>query len=113
MASFDDVRRIALGLPETREVLTWGDEVTFRVRDKIFVMAQSGELHVSFKASPDEQADLVDRDPSAFAPAAYVGRFGWVDVELARIDEPELETLLRGAWRRTAPKRLPPLLDEA
>ena len=49
MPVFEDVRRIALGLPETAEVETWGDEATFRVRNKIFVIAQSGETHVSLK----------------------------------------------------------------
>ena len=60
----------------------------------------------SFKATPMTQADLVDRDPAAFQPAAYVGRFGWVDVDLARIEVAELEGLIREAWRLTAPKRL-------
>ena len=27
---------MALGLPETEEILTWGTDVTFRVRSKIF-----------------------------------------------------------------------------
>ena len=40
-ATFDDVRRIGLGLPETEEVLTWGTDVTFRVRSKIFVIGRT------------------------------------------------------------------------
>ena len=105
-ATFDDVRRIALGLPETEEVIAWETEVTFRVRNKIFVMEQDRQAHASLKATPMLQADLVDRDPQTFASAAYVGRFGWVDVDLARVDVAELESLIRNAWRLTAPKRL-------
>jgi hypothetical protein len=58
------------------------------------------------------QADLVDRDPKTFARAAYVGRFGWITVDLGRIDEAELERLIRQAWRLTAPKRLAATLEE-
>jgi hypothetical protein len=112
MTTFDDVRRIALSLPETEEVLAWGDESTFRVRNRIFVMEQDRKAHASFKATPWEQADLVERDPTTFRVAAYVGRFGWVDVDLARIEVPELERLIRDAWRRTAPKRLAATLPE-
>jgi hypothetical protein len=75
VATFDDVRRIALALPEAEVVLTWETDVTFRVRRKI-------------------------------AGAAYVGRFGWVSVDLDRVETSELEWLVRDAWRLTAPKKL-------
>jgi hypothetical protein len=106
MASFDDVRRIAMGLPETAEVLTWGTDVTFRIGRKIFAIGGDGASHVSIKASLDSQSDLVYRDPETFAPAPYVGRYGWINVDLERIDLGELESLLRQAWRMTAPKKL-------
>ena len=112
-ATFEDVRRIALGLPETEEVIAWQTEVTFRVRNKIFVMEQEGQAHASLKATPMLQADLIERDPRIFARAAYVGRFGWVDVDLAQIDIAELESLIRQAWRLTAPKRLAATLPVA
>jgi predicted DNA-binding protein (MmcQ/YjbR family) len=112
MATFEDVRRIALSLPETSEVLAWQDEVTFRVRNKIFVMEQERRAHASFKSTPTIQADLVERDPATFAPAAYVGRFGWVDVDLERVDEAELERHILDAWRLIAPKRLAARLPE-
>jgi hypothetical protein len=106
MATFEDVRRIALGLPEAEEVVTWGTDLTFRVRGKIFAITGEGADGVSIKATLDAQADLLALDPSAFTKAAYTGRFGWVDVKLARIDEPMLRQLLENAWRQTAPKRL-------
>ena len=110
MPTFEDVRRIALGLPETEEVLTWGSDITFRVRSKIFVIGADGATHASIKSTPFVQADLIERDPATFASAAYVGRFGWVTVDLERIDPAELESLIRAAWRQTAPKRLVPAL---
>ena len=113
MTTFDDVRRIAMGLPEAEERITWDVDITFRVRDKIFAMGGEDASHVSIKASPDRQAELIDLDPETFAPSAYVGRFGWVTVDLSRLDEPFLEDLLRDAWRRTAPKKLAATLEQA
>lgn len=113
MPLFADVRRIAFSLPETEEVLTWGSDVTFRVRSKIFVIGADGSTHASIKSTPFVQADLIERDPDTFASAAYVGRFGWVTVDLERIDPAELEALIRAAWRQTAPKRLAATLPGA
>jgi predicted DNA-binding protein (MmcQ/YjbR family) len=112
VATFDDVRRLAMALPGAEEILTWETDVTFRVRSKIFAIGGDGADHVSIKATPLVQADLVDRDPKTFAPAAYVGRFGWISVDLGRIGEAELERLIRQAWRLTAPKRLAATLEE-
>jgi hypothetical protein len=106
MPTFDDVRRISLSLPEAEEILTWETDVTFRVRKKIFAIGGDDHDGVSIKATPSAQADLIDRDPKTFKSAAYVGRFGWVDVDLRRVDEATLRTLLLEAWRLTAPKRL-------
>lgn len=111
MATFDDVRRIALALPEVAEVITWETDVTFRVRNRIFAIGGDGADHASIKSTPMTQADLLDRDPATFASAAYVGRFGWVSVDLARVGIEELEALIRDAWRLTAPKRLAATLE--
>ena len=106
MATFLDVRRISLALPEATEILTWETDATFRVGKKIFAISSEGATHVSIKATPFVQEDLIDRDPDTFARAPYVGRFGWVEVNLIRVDLDELETLLGDAWRLTAPKKL-------
>jgi hypothetical protein len=112
VATFDDVRRIAMSLSESAEVLTWGTDVTFRVGKKIFAIGGDEATHVSIKASLESQSDLVYRDPVTFAPAPYVGRYGWINVDLDRIDVEELETLLRQAWRLTAPKKLAASIPE-
>ena len=110
--TLDDVRRIALSLPEAEEKLTWETDITFRVRDKIFAIGGEGATYVSIKASLETQAELLDMDPETFASSAYVGRFGWVTVDLGRVDRGLLESLIREAWRRTAPKRLAATLED-
>jgi hypothetical protein len=109
--TFDDVRRIALALPEAEERVTWETDITFRVRDKIFAIGGEGADRVSIKAGLETQAELVELDPATFVPSAYTGRFGWVTADLARVDEALLTSLLREAWRRSAPKKLAATLE--
>jgi hypothetical protein len=104
--TFDDVRALAMALPEAEEIVTWETDITFRVRHKIFAIGGEGSTSVSIKATPATQADLVDQAPDTFHPSAYVGRYGWVTADLGRIDDDLLRTLLVEAWRLTAPKRL-------
>jgi hypothetical protein len=106
MPTFDDVRSIALALPEVEEILTWETDVTFRIRKKIFVIGGDGADRISVKATPMAQAELIDLDPETFASAPYTGRFGWVTVVLERVDASVLEELLRDAWRSAAPAKL-------
>jgi hypothetical protein len=110
MPTFDDVRSIALSLPEVEEILTWETDITFRVRKKIFAIGGEGTDRISVKATPAAQAELLDLDPETFASAPYVGRFGWVTVDLARVDPEILGGLLRDAWRGVAPAKLRGLL---
>jgi predicted DNA-binding protein (MmcQ/YjbR family) len=106
-----DVRALCLALPDTTEKETWGDDVnpghpTFRVRDKIFVIMAVDGSGGSIKTSPGEQAELVTAFPDAARVAAYVGRYGWVDVEFAAIPDEVLREIIEGAWARTASKKV-------
>ena len=110
--TFDEVRRLALAMPEAEERVTWETDLTFRVHDRIFAIGGEGATHVSVKAGLETQAELIELDPATFAKSAYVGRFGWITVDLERVDPALLATLLREAWRRTAPKRLAVTLED-
>jgi hypothetical protein len=105
MVTFNQVRRLCLALPEVEERETWGD-ITFRVRDKIFLIGSPGGDSVSIKASLDDQSGLVAMDPDSFSVAAYTGRYGWVRVRLAGLSPQLAERLITNAWSRTASKRL-------
>lgn len=106
-ARLDRLRRIALALPETSEVLTWEDHPTFRVRDKIFVIASASGDGITVKATKDDQEALVATHPRVTV-AAYVGRHGWVSVDLkgSGLDWALVEDLVLDSYRLIAPKRL-------
>ena len=105
-----ELRRIALSLPEAEEVETWG-EATFRVRGKMFAILASDGTRASLKASPEQQQELIASEPGVFSIAPYVGRYGWVSVDVAAADRGEMAELLDEAWRRTAPRTVVKAFD--
>ena len=110
MITADELRRVVLGLPETEERETWGHP-TFRVRDKMFATLSDDGRVATVKATRQEQAALLAADPATFGVPAYVGRHGWVSIQLATVDPAGLRELLVEAWRQTAPKRLGAVYD--
>ena len=99
----DRMRKIALALPETHEELTWGEDVNFRVRKKIFCFP--GDTHLTIKADPDEREALLAT--GQFEVAAYVGRFGWLTMTLPKDpDWDEIAELITTSYCLIAPKTL-------
>ncbi len=100
-----------MGFPQTNEKETWGDEgtpghPTFRVGQRIFVILSTDGDQASIRTTIGEQVDLMSAFPDACRPASHVGRFGWVEVDLAGIDDVVLREIVERAWARTAPKRV-------
>ena len=103
------IRNLALRLPEATEELTW-DSVNFRVRGKIFCFP--GDTTLTVKADPDE-LDALLGDPR-FERAAYVGRFGWVTMQLTPpVDWDEIDELVRTSYCLIAPRKLVKQLESA
>ncbi len=99
------MRSIALALPEATEEITWGTDINFRVRKKIFAFpGQGGSLTV--KADRDELPALLA--DARFSPAPYLARGGWVSMDLtgAAPDWVEVEELIRTSYCLIAPKKL-------
>jgi len=106
-----EVRVLCLGLPETTEKETWGDESnaghpTFRVRDKIFVIMAVDGSGGSVRTSMEEQTALISAFPDAARCAAYTGRYGWSDLDFAGLPDDVLRETIEEAWARTAPKKV-------
>jgi hypothetical protein len=106
----DDLRAWLLSLPEAEERETWGHP-TFRVRDKMFATMSPDGRTAGLKATREVQAELVAAEPAVYSVAAYVGRYGWIDVVIGGADPAELRDLVVQAWRRTAPTRLVAVYD--
>ena len=116
--TIDELRAFCMSLPGTHEKETWGDaehagDVTFRVKDKIYVITGQTGGRASIRTSIDQQAELMDAFPGVFRSAPYAGRFGWVNAGLDAIDAELLRGVILGAWRRTAPMAVVAEFDAA
>ena len=120
MATWDDVRRIALELPETSEGVA-RDLRHWRVKDKGFVWERPlrrADLEALGDAAPDgpilgarvehlvaKEALLAD-DPSVFFTTPHFDGYPAVLVRLERIGLEDLREVIVEAWLARAPKRL-------
>lgn len=103
--NLERMRSIATALPEVTEEVTWGTDINFRVRKKIFAFpGHGGSLTV--KADRDELPALLA--DSRFSPAPYLARGGWVRLDLttAAPDWDEIDELIRTSYCLIAPKQL-------
>ena len=121
MASWDDVRRLALALPETSERPTHGGSPSWRVRDKLFVWERplrAADLRALGDDAPDgpilgarvehlgaKEALLAD-DPGVYFTTPHFAGYPAVLVCLEQIPMNELEEVIVEAWIAQAPKRL-------
>ncbi|MFI2647924.1 MmcQ/YjbR family DNA-binding protein [Micromonospora fulviviridis] len=121
MATWDDVRRIALALPETTERGSHDDLPAWRVRDKLFVWERPlrrADLDALGDAAPDgpilgarvpdlgAKAALLADDPEVYFTTPHFEGYPAVLVRLDRIGVEELTELVTEAWYARAPKRL-------
>jgi len=120
------LRAVCLSLPETVEKPMFADHCDWRVGEKIFCFgpgygADAG-VTVGLKVGKEVMAAMVAADPR-ISVMRYIGRHGWVTVDLragtgaadegrwdgALFDEAlwdDVEELVRGSYRLVAPARL-------
>ena len=120
MATWDDVRRLALELPETNEV-TSRERAQWRVKDKLFVWERPlrrSDLEALGDSAPDgpilgarvehlvaKEAMIAD-DPSVFFTTPHFDGYPAVLVQLEKIGLEDLREVIVEAWLARAPKRL-------
>jgi hypothetical protein len=105
MATDDDVRELALSLPETTEKASYGTP-GYRVGDKLFARLREPDVLVLFVGGTDEKAFLIAADPAKFFTTPHYDGHASVLVRLSAVDREELLELLDEAWHVRAPKRV-------
>lgn len=123
MATFDDVRSLALALPQTSEGTSWG-KVCFNVGKKSFAWDRpltkadittltklgreipTGEILGLSVADENVKHELIAAEPSVFFTIPHFDGYAAVLVLLAEIDVDELREVITDAWLVRAPKRL-------
>ncbi len=121
MATWDDVRRVALALPETQERSSTAGNLDWQVRGRTFAWERPlrrADLAALGEAAPDgpilatgvedvgAKEALIAEDPAVYFSTPHFDGYAAILVRLDAIDAGELEDLLAEAWLTKAPKRL-------
>lgn len=111
MATAEDVRRIANGLPRTVERLV-RDQVKFNIGRIVYLALSRDEQTLGFAFPKEERAQLVASEPDKFAlPAKGDMRYHWVHLRLSAVDVDELRELITDGWRMVVPKSVAAAYD--
>jgi hypothetical protein len=120
MATWEDVRRLALSLPESEERTSRG-HAQWRVREKLFVWERplrNSDLRALGADAPEgpilgarvehvgAKEALIADDPGVYFTTPHFDGYPAILVQLERITADELEEVVVEAWLCRAPKRL-------
>src|SRR5512137_1893979 len=95
----DGLREICLSFPRVTERIQWVSVLVFKVAGKMFAVTQlePSRVWLSFKASPENFAELTER-PNII-PAPYLARARWVALQTRdAVHAQELAGLLRESY---------------
>jgi predicted DNA-binding protein (MmcQ/YjbR family) len=102
------LREYCLSFPRTREKLQWGDNLCFKVGEKIFAILGLDSIpqRLCFKCAPEKFEELLESE--GVRPAPYLGRYKWVMVEaLDALPADELRELIAVSYEMVAAKVKP------
>ena len=120
MATWDDVRRLAMAMPEATEKMS-RDKAQWRVKDKLFVWERplrQSDLNALGDSAPDgpilgarvehEMAKeaLIADDPKVFFTTPHFDGYPAILVQLDNIAVEALEEVVVEAWLCRAPPKL-------
>lgn len=108
----DRLRELCLSFPGTTEQIQWGYDLVFKVCGKMFAVTplEPAPVCLSFKASPENFAELTERQN--IIPAPYMARAQWVALQTRdAIAAEELSRLLRESYEMVLAK-LPKRMQE-
>jgi predicted DNA-binding protein (MmcQ/YjbR family) len=95
----EELRKHCLSFPGCTEHEIWGNDLTFKVGNKMFAhtVLDVARVWLSFKTSDEKFAELTERQD--VIPAPYLARAKWVALESREaIPATELRELLREAY---------------
>ena len=79
--TIDSVREYCLSMPHATESIQWGDDLVMKVGGKMFavIVLEPAAVWISFKSTPEEFAELIERP--GIVPAPYAARYHWVALQ--------------------------------
>ncbi|ALA51445.1 MmcQ/YjbR family DNA-binding protein [Shouchella clausii] len=105
MVTIDQVRQLALSLPETEEVEHWG-KPSFRVRNKIFAVIQLDGVSLVIKTTKDDLLAYTTMAPEIYRIPDSFSNLAFMIVRMDRVDSGEFRDFLMLAWSLVSPKKV-------
>ena len=102
MATADDVRALALSLPDTVEKSSYGTP-GYRVKDKLFARIHQDGRSLVLRGDREQRAAMHAAEPSKFYWTPHYENYDAFLVGLAEVDRDELASLLGISWFYMAP----------
>jgi predicted DNA-binding protein (MmcQ/YjbR family) len=102
----ETIRQYCLSFPQATEDIQWENDLLFRIGGKIFTgvsLTPADECRYSFKCTPAEFAELIERN--GIVPAPYVARYHWVSVQRDdALTAAEFRRLIRNSYDMVSAK---------
>jgi hypothetical protein len=106
MATWDDVRGLALGLPEADETTTYG-KPAFKVAGKAFAWESTHEPGaLALRCDRGERPAMIEARPEMFFVTPHYESSAMVLVHLEHADDRDLAERIEESWLIAAPKKL-------
>ena len=109
--NIESIQKYCLSFPSATEGIKWENDLVFMIAGKMFAAvalhpSENGRL--SFKCTPEEFAELIERE--GIIPAPYAARHHWVSVtDFKALPQSEWKRLLRDSYdmvRAKLPKKV-------
>lgn len=107
MVSEQDIREIALGLPDAYEHETYGRQPSWRTTSRMFAWIRTDpDALVVWVDSVEDKAALIDAEPAKFLTTSHYDGHPVVLARLGQIEREEAAELVTDSWRLRAPRGL-------
>jgi len=104
--NLEKIREYCLSLPHVTEEVLWRKDLVFKIGGKMFAVIglDAGPAsQFSFKCTPEEFAELTERD--GIIPAPYAARYHWVAVQRpGALSQAEIKRLIKDSYEMVMAK---------
>src|SRR5262245_48660338 len=104
--NLEKIREYCLSLPHVTEEVLWQKDLVFKIGGKMFTVIglDAGPASAfSFKCTPEEFAELTERD--GVIPAPYAARYHWVAVQKSgALNQTEIKRLIKDSYEMVKAK---------
>lgn len=101
----NEVRQIALSLPEAEESAHWG-KASFRVNNKIFTVIQSDMSTITVKTTSEVRELYTTTNAQAYQVPETFANMNYMHINLSTAPPDEIRNLIQTAWGLVAPKKM-------